>query len=95
MVSLKDTMKRMAVTHECVGSHVRKRGDYELVMRIPHPRERACDADRDRQIRDHAHDEHRVVVVLVVDEDERDAEDEPRKARCRAAGMDAAEVLEC
>ena len=68
---------------------------YILVMCIPHPRECARNADRDRQIRNHSHDEDCVVVVLMVDEDERDAEDEPCKARCRAAGMDAAEVLEC
>ena len=50
------------------------------MVRIPHPREGAEDADRDGEVGDNAHYQDCIVVVLVVNEDERDAEDKPDEA---------------
>ena len=48
-------------------------------MRIPNPRECACDTDGDCDVRNNPHYENCVVVVLVVDEDKDHPEDKPHE----------------
>jgi hypothetical protein len=70
-----------------------KREFHVLVMRIPNPRERTCNADCDCEVGDDSHYEYSIMVILVVNENEGHPEDEPCKAGRCAARMYAAQVL--
>lgn len=66
----------------------------DVVVGVPHPRERAEDGNQNEQIGDDPHDENGIMVDVLVLEDVEDLHDEPKTARKSATGVNSTKMLQ-